>query len=60
MGIYIVLVLIDAIIYYFINKKFFIIWTTNNQLEIKQQFTESKTRDYYIDNSNSTYCNKLF
>lgn len=60
MGIYIVLVLIDAIIYYFINKKFFIIWTTNNQLEIKQQFTENKNRDYYIDNSNSTYCNKLF
>ena len=43
--------LIGAIIYYFINKKFFKSWTTSNKSEIKQPFTENKNRDYNIDDS---------
>ena len=43
--------LIGAIIYYFINKKFFKSWTTTNKSSIKQPFTESKDRNYNIDDS---------
>ena len=43
--------LIGAIVYYFINKKFFKSWTTSNKSGIKQPFTESKDRDYNIDES---------
>ena len=47
----IIIALIGAIIYYFINKKFFKSWTTSNKSEIKQPFTENKNRDYNIDDS---------